>query len=370
MVYFDLTGDDFVGETTFKYQITDDNGDVASATVNVIVNPQPTTSNVASVDLLADSVVEGDELGYKVTLDSSALVETKLDVTFGKDSDDAKDSGNEKDLDLSKVRFTNGVTYDEQSGKLIVPVGVKDFSILIPTIDDSIDELDESYTVTVGGESATGSIVDNDDAPTINSVTPNDIDVTEGDLAVFTVTLSNASSQETRFDWSLNSGSAKPGVDEDYTDNVQFTNNVTLVNGELVVPAGVTSFEVKVPTNDDSIDEPEEDFSITVGGKDGVANIIDNDESPVAGNSHVIGEEQSSYKFTWSDFDVSDADSANLSVVITSAPGAGNLYLYDAASNTWIHLDSDKIDSGYQITQDQIENGHADAPQSYADESI
>ena len=171
VVYFDLTGDDFVGETTFKYQITDDNGEVASATVNVIVNPMPAASNVASIDLLADSVVEGDELGYKVTLDSSALVETKLDVTFGKDTDDAKDSGNEKDLDLSKVRFTNGVTYDEQSGKLIVPVGVKDFAILIPTIDDSVDELDESYTVTVGGEAATGSIVDNDDAPIIDSVT-------------------------------------------------------------------------------------------------------------------------------------------------------------------------------------------------------
>ncbi|MGD8121251.1 VCBS domain-containing protein [Vibrio sp. TRT 2004] len=358
VVYFDLTGDDFVGETTFKYQITDDNGEVASATVNVIVNPQPTASNVASVDLLADSVLEGDDLGFKVTLDSSALVETKLDVVFGANSDSADDSGAEKDLDLSQVRFTNGVTYDEQSGKLIVPVGVKDFSILIPTIDDSVDELDESYTVTVGGESATGSIVDNDDAPTIDSVTPNDIDVTEGDLAVFTVTLSNASSQETRFDWSLNSGSAKPGVDEDYTENVQFTNNVTLVNGQLVVPAGVTSFEVKVPTNDDSIDEPNEHFSITVGGKDGVANIIDNDESPITGNSHVSGEEQSSYKFTWSDFDVSDVDSANLSVVITSAPGAGDLYLYDADSNTWIHLDSDKIGSGYQITQEQIESGY------------
>ena len=99
--------------------------------------------------------------------------------------------------------------------------------------------------------------------------------------------LSNPSNQETRFDWSLNSGSAKPGVDQDYTENVQFTNNVTLVNGQLVVPAGVTSFEVKVSTNDDSIDEAKEDFSITVGGKDGVANIIDNDESPVSQNAHV-----------------------------------------------------------------------------------
>ncbi|MDC5861535.1 Ig-like domain-containing protein, partial [Vibrio europaeus] len=40
-VLFDLD-DDFVGTTEFKYQITDDNGGFAEATVKVIVNPDPT----------------------------------------------------------------------------------------------------------------------------------------------------------------------------------------------------------------------------------------------------------------------------------------------------------------------------------------
>ncbi|UWZ96982.1 tandem-95 repeat protein [Vibrio splendidus] len=365
IVYFDLTGDDFVGETTFKYQVTDDNGQIASAEVNVIVNPLPTPSSVASVDLLADSVVEGDELGFKVILDSSALVESALDVTFGKNTDVANDSGDEKDLDLSQVRFTNGVTYDQQSGKLIVPIGVKDFAILIPTIDDSLHEIAETYTVTVDDESAVGSITDNDEAPTIdtvsNAVNPNNEQVIEGDVAVFTVNLVNTSSQETRFDWSLNSGSAELGENKDFTDNVEFTEGVTLVNGQLVVPAGVTSFDIKVPTNDDGIDELNENFTLEVGGKQGIATIIDNDEAPQTQNSHVIGDEAqaqgSSITFKWADFNVSDADSSELSIVITSAPGAGDMYLYNESNDEWVLLNTETIGTGVSVSQEQVEQG-------------
>ncbi|MEZ8885930.1 tandem-95 repeat protein [Vibrio sp. 10N.247.311.13] len=365
IVYFDLTGDDFVGETTFKYQVTDDNGQIASAEVNVIVNPLPTPSSVASVDLLADSVVEGDDLGFKVILDSSALVESVLDVTFGKNTDAANDSGEEKDLDLSQVRFTNGVTYDQQSGKLIVPIGVKDFAILIPTIDDSLHEIAETYTVTVDGESAVGSITDNDEAPTIdtvsNAVNPNNEQVIEGDVAVFTVNLVNTSSQETQFDWSLNSGSAELGDNKDFTDNVEFTEGVTLVNGQLVVPAGVTSFDIKVPTNEDGIDELNENFTLEVGGKQGIATIIDNDEAPQAQDSHVIGDEAqaqgSSITFKWADFNVSDADSSELSIVITSAPGAGDMYLYNESTDEWVLLNTETIGTGVSVSQEQIEQG-------------
>ncbi|TKG28279.1 tandem-95 repeat protein, partial [Vibrio sp. F13] len=365
IVYFDLTGDDFVGETTFKYQITDDNGQIASAEVNVIVNPLPTPSSVASVDLLADSVVEGDELGFKVTLDSSALVESALDVTFGKNTDAANDSGDEKDLDLSQVRFTNGVTYDQQSGKLIVPIGVKDFAILIPTIDDSLHEIAETYTVTVGGESSVGSITDNDEAPIIdtvsNAVNLNNEQVIEGDIAVFTVNLVNTSSQETRFDWSLNSGSAELGDNKDFTDNVEFTEGVTLVNGQLVVPAGVTSFDIKVPTNEDGIDELNENFTLEVDGKQGIATIIDNDEAPQAQDSHVIGDEAqaqgSSITFKWADFNVSDADSSELSIVITSAPGAGDMYLYNESTDEWVLLNTETIGTGVSVSQEQVEQG-------------
>ncbi|MGY5614203.1 Ig-like domain-containing protein, partial [Vibrio brasiliensis] len=299
VVYFDLTGDDFVGETTFKYQITDDNGEVASATVNVIVNPQPTASNVASVDLLADSVLEGDDLGFKVTLDSSALVETKLDVTFGKDSDDAKDSGNEKDLDLSKVRFTNGVTYDEQSGKLIVPVGVKDFAVLIPTLVDGVHELDESYSLNVGGVSDTG-IIENVDSTTltVESVA----DVAEGSKAVFSVSLSNPSSENIDVSLAISlDGDATSAEQADFKDiselftayylEPQLSGEPLRVELEIVtkdgkptvtIPNGETEIFVEVATKDDSVFEGAEDFTLVVTDESGyVSNDSASDEATI-----------------------------------------------------------------------------------------
>ncbi|WP_414932219.1 VCBS domain-containing protein [Vibrio europaeus] len=364
-VLFDLD-DDFVGTTEFKYQITDDNGGFAEATVKVIVNPDPTPATVDDVTLVSSSVEEGQSLAYKVALDESTLVEARYKVTLTGAQGDTADGD---DVDLSQFKFTNGVTYDEAKGEVIVPVGVKDFTILIPTVDDSVHEVDETYTVTVEDKFAAGTIIDNDNAPTIdtvsNAVSPDNTVVTEGDLAVFTVTLSNASSQETRFDWSLNEGTAKLGDTKDFTDNVTFTEGVKLENGQLVVPEGVTSFKVNVPTNDDSIDEPNEQFIIEVGGKQGTATIVDNDESPTAQNSHVIGDEAQvlepsqdfSIKFKWSDFNLSDADTATLSIVITSAPDAGDMYLYDQGTDSWIHLDDAAIGSGYTVSQSQIEAG-------------
>ncbi|MFB9144783.1 tandem-95 repeat protein [Vibrio artabrorum] len=296
IVYFDLTGDDFVGETTFKYQITDDNGQVASAEVNVIVNPLPTPASVASVDLLADSVIEGDDLGFKVTLDSSALVETQLDVRFGKDTDDAQDSGNEKDLDLSKLGFTNGVTYDEQSGKLIVPVGVKGFAVLIPTLVDGVHELDESYSLTVDGVSDTG-IIENVD--TIELTVEGVADVAEGSNAVFEVSLNNPSSENIDVSLAISlTGNATSAETRDFKDigelytvyylQPQLSGEVKRVDLDVVIkdgkptvtiPSGETEIVVEVATKDDLIFEGGEDFNLVVTDESGyISNGSDSDQ--------------------------------------------------------------------------------------------
>ncbi|MGR5131842.1 Calx-beta domain-containing protein, partial [Vibrio alfacsensis] len=157
VVYFDLD-DDFVGSTNFQYQITDDKGGYDSAKVNVIVNPAPTPAVVDSVEVLSNEVMEGEDLAFKVTLDASALEETHLDIDFGLSGDQA----DENDVGLSELVFTNGVKYDEVTDKIIVPVGVKDFTVLVPTVDDKEVELTEDYTISVGGITSTGSILDND----------------------------------------------------------------------------------------------------------------------------------------------------------------------------------------------------------------
>ncbi len=55
------------------------------------------------------------------------------------------------DTDLSNVTFSNGVTYDADTGLITVPAGVTEFTATVATIDDTIDEANETFTLTVGG---------------------------------------------------------------------------------------------------------------------------------------------------------------------------------------------------------------------------
>ncbi|TFH89399.1 Ig-like domain-containing protein, partial [Vibrio ouci] len=263
-VYFDLD-DDFVGTTEFKYQITDDNGGFDEATVKVIVNPEPTTASVDGISLLSSSVDEGQSLAYKVALDESTLTEARFKVTLTGAQGDTADGD---DVDLSKVVFTNGVTYDQATDEVVVPVGVKDFTILIPTINDSAHEGDETYTVTIDGKTATGTIIDNDvtikvhDAPRVN----------EGEQALFKVELSEATSDKhyVKFEaTTIGYDSETDDIDVDsliyeYRDINGYFQTATVVDGYVEIPAGVTELRVSVQTVPDDKFEWTEKFGLHI----------------------------------------------------------------------------------------------------------
>jgi len=160
---------------------------------------------------------------------------------------------------------------------------VTSFTVTVPTVDDNIDEPDETVPLAVGGVSATGTIVDNDGAPTIDTVTVTNTsgEATEGDDLIYAVTLSNPSSTDTTFSFDLGTGGTATAVD-DY-GNAVFSDGVTYDSGtgEITVPAGVTSFTVTVPTVDDNIDEPDETVPLAVGGVSATGTIVDNDGAPV-----------------------------------------------------------------------------------------
>ncbi|WP_162674719.1 hypothetical protein, partial [Vibrio variabilis] len=66
-------------------------------------------------------------------------------------------------------------------------------------------------------------------------------------------------------------------VDVD-TASISFTNNVTLVDGNLNVPVGVTTFDIILPTVDDELVEPTETYTLSVDGVDATGSILDNDK--------------------------------------------------------------------------------------------
>ncbi|OEE97123.1 hypothetical protein A1QM_02790 [Vibrio genomosp. F10 str. 9ZC157] len=287
VVYFDLD-DDFVGTTTFEYQITDDNGGYDSATVNVIVNPAPIPAVVDSVSLLSESVPEGTDMAFKVNLDSGVLVETRLDIEFGLGTDTANDS----DVDLLDLVFTNGVTYDANSNEIVIPVGVKDFTVLIPTQKDGVHELDETYSLRIGGEdgaSATGTI-ENMDIPTLSVVSQGD--VSEGSAATFQVNLSVPSDQSTELTLSTSVDGEENTAEADdlngtitayYLDGNDVKVPLLVEGGKTTVPPFVTAVFVEVGTQQDSLYEGPEQFELLVSGKTG-----DTDIATAKGSTNIV----------------------------------------------------------------------------------
>src|SRR5690606_11204804 len=121
-----------------------------------------------------------------------------------------------------------------------------------------------TYTLTIGGVDATGTITD-DDTVAVAAVTP--ATETEGDDLVHTVTMSGAADAAKTYAFSVTDVTATSGVDYDPA-NVAFRDGVTYDSntGEITVPAGVTTFTVSFPGLDDLVDESDETYTLTIGG--------------------------------------------------------------------------------------------------------
>ncbi|WP_275895380.1 VWA domain-containing protein [Vibrio cholerae] len=114
---------------------------------------------VSNTDAKAD---EGQDLTFQVTLSNGSDRATSYDFNL------EGITAGEGDFDRAGVTFSDNVTYDAATGKITVPVGVTEFTVTVPTVNDTVDELDETLKLTVGGKDATGTIVDNDAPPTVS----------------------------------------------------------------------------------------------------------------------------------------------------------------------------------------------------------
>ncbi|MGR5440868.1 VCBS domain-containing protein, partial [Vibrio mediterranei] len=257
-VIFDLP-EGFAGRTEFQYQITDDKGGFDTATVNVLVNPGPISVN--GFEIGTASVEEGESFSYNVTLDGSTNVKTFFDIEFGANGDEA--SAN--DVDPSTMTFSNGVTYNEVTGELEVPANVSDFTITLPTIDDNRYEGDEGFTLVVDGQTVTGDIQDNDPI-TLSLSGGGEVSEDAGSVP-FTLSLSNPS------DVDLTVALDRLDVDtddDDFTTTTASYNDGTtnvplqIVNGQITIPAGVTSVNIQVGIQDNDVYEQDENFTLKV----------------------------------------------------------------------------------------------------------
>ncbi|QDU23548.1 beta strand repeat-containing protein [Urbifossiella limnaea] len=182
---------------------------------------------------------------------------------------------------------TGGADYATLTGTATFAAGSATVVVPVTVTDDLTFEGPETVIVTVAAGSSyvigaapantsTVTIADNDTQPTVSIAA--DVSVTEGATALYTVTLSNPSTQIITVQVDTAGVTAVPNVD--YTTNAQL----------LTFAPGQTSLTFSVATNNDLLDEADETFTVTLssptnatidadcGTADGT--ITDNDTAP------------------------------------------------------------------------------------------
>ncbi|WP_407325980.1 Calx-beta domain-containing protein [Vibrio diabolicus] len=299
------TTDDGVyeGDETFTVAVQGDTGVLGSDSALGIIydggngpGPDPDDDR-PSVYIVEDSVGvnEGTEAVYTVRLSEAADIDVTVRLSTSTGGNNTAEPG---DIGAIKLTLSDGVTVvtANSDGTYTIPAGETDLKLFVPTTDDDVYEGDETFTVAVQGatgvlgtDTALGIIYDggngpgpdpDDDRPTVSISDAGIVD--EGDIATFTVSLSNASEGTVQVQLTLNPDETE--VDDlgslEYNTGAGWV--AVPVDGVVTVPAMLTEFDVRIATIDDEVYEGQEDFSVTVTGlgavqgtDTGLATIVD-----------------------------------------------------------------------------------------------
>ena len=212
---------------------------------------------VAPVDPVTAIIADDDEPPSLALGDASAAEDAgsvTFEVTLG------AVSGQDESVDYTTVDGTAeaGVDYEATSGTLTVPAGETVGTIVVPIVDDVLDEADEAFMLTLSGgveevgpvDPVTAIIADDDEPPRL---AVGDATAAEDAGSVtFEVALGAVSGQDVSVDYATVDGTAEAGVDYEAT------------SGTLIIPAGETVGTIVVPIAEDAIDEADETFTLTL----------------------------------------------------------------------------------------------------------
>ena len=206
-------------------------GDMSSAQGTITDNESPSLS-------VADaSAVEGEDVEFTVTLSKSSGVDQEFSYGI---SIEADDTATPDDF----VDFVGG------SGTLTIAADATEATVSVETRDDNSVEEDETFTLTVGGATAQGTIIDND----LPSLSVADASAVEGENVEFTVTLSVATDEAVTVKY------ATSIEDDDTATQADFT----ATSGTVTIASGATEATVSVATVDDAEEEAVEPETFTL----------------------------------------------------------------------------------------------------------
>jgi hypothetical protein len=213
---------------------------------------------------------------------------------------------------------TPGADFTLAAGSVTFADGESTKSLLIPIINDNVDEIAETATIrlstngaldTLGaGSSATITIFDDDPSPTMSI---GDVSAVEGNSGTtdftFPVTLSVASGRTVSANVATANGTAAGGGD-DFLPPV--TNTVTFAPGQ-------TSATITIRVVGDLTAEADETFFVNISGAQG-ATFADNQ-----GQGTILNDDSNSLQFSSANFSVSEGVGSAV-VTVTRAAGTAN----------------------------------------------
>lgn len=232
---------------------TDDAGGVAT------ILDDDGQGNVPVINVNSAEAFEGERLYFEVTLSEASLADITVQFRVMQDGSATLDSD-----------------FDDFSGTLTIPAGETVATIAITSFENSTIEFDENFTLVLSDPTnavlagdaptltATGVILDDDNAGQTRGLFVSDPTVVEGDngttQAVFEIRLSEPATADITLNYTTANGTARAG--QDYT----------AISGTITFLAGQTVASVAVDVLGDTRFEPGESFSLVVTPETGIAN--------------------------------------------------------------------------------------------------
>ena len=286
---------------TFTVSTAEDTTDEAAETFTVTLSG-PTNATLG--DGTGTGTITDDDGAPSLSVADAAAAEGS-DVSFTVTLSAASGKTVTVSYDTSRPGGTTAEAADftaQTNRTLTIPAGSTTGTIAVPTANDTIDEADETFRLTLSSPTnatladatATGTITDDDDA----TLSVNDVSGSEGGTLTFTVTLSVASEDTVGVTWTATAG----GV-SDTADTGDLAGSLT---GTLSFAPGDISKTFTVSTAEDTTDEAAETFTVTLSGPTnatlgdgtGTGTITDDDGAPSLSVADAAAAEGSDVSFT------------------------------------------------------------------------
>ncbi|MCS0046711.1 tandem-95 repeat protein [Vibrio antiquarius] len=161
-----------------------------------------------------------------------------------------------------ELRYVEGVPAEDSFGYVAV---------------DSESGVSDPSTVNIVNEMLDGNVAEN--GPSLSVVGDS---VTEGDNVTFSVVLDEVTSTAVKYHVDMLAQGSSVDKNDVNLSNATYTNGVVFLGGYLIVPAGISSFEISIPTIDDLVVESSETIVLELGGETGTATVLDNDSTELS----------------------------------------------------------------------------------------